>query len=324
MTKKTKRLFALALSLVLLCALAPSAFAEAGGADELSPGGFPIPVRVTAANVALDPLSRASGLEYAVELVDEDGAVIQTLVLKSADGVMDAENASCVYSGQFSLHYDRVGTHVYTIRQRVSAPGKDDFCRAYDAAQYVLTVVVINGEKGLTPVMEMYRLPDAQAAEYSPADKQTTAAFVNEYGTDVTLVKKWRGMPSGIPNVTLTLSREGYPDTDYSLTRDNLVAAKPVESVWQRTLTLPYDCRFAAKPALGFTVSEKIVPSGYAARVEPGAVSDSGLDVSLAVTNSYVLIQTGRLNWPIPVLAGVGALLVAAGAILCRRRDGHA
>lgn len=323
MTNNTKRLFALALSLVLLCALAPSAFA-APGADSAADGGFSIPVHVTASNVALDPLSRAPGLEYAVELVDEGGAVLQTLVLGSADGVMDAENASCVYSGRFALSFDRVGTHAYTIRQRVAAPGKDDFCRAYDAAQYTLTVVVINGEGGLQPVMEMYRLPDAQADAPSPAEKQTTAAFVNEYGTDVTLVKKWRGMPSGIPNVTLTLSREGYPDTDYSLTRDNLVDAKAVESVWQRTLTLPYDCRFAAEPALGFTVSEKIVPSGYAARVEPGEVSDSGLDVSLAVANCYVLIQTGQLNWPIPVLAGVGALLVAAGVVLCRRRDEHA
>lgn len=323
MRKNTKRLFALALSLVLLCALAPSAFAEPGGEDSAD-GGFPIPVRVTAANVALDPLARAPGLGYAVELVDEGGAVLQTVALESADGVMDAENASCVYSGQFTLHYDRVGTHTYTIRQRVAAPGKDDFCRSYDAAQYTLTVVVINGENGLTPVMEMYRLPDAQAALPSPADKQQTAAFINDYGTNVTLVKNWRGMPSGIPNVTLTLSREGYPDTDYSLTRDNLVDAEAVESVWQRTLTLPYDYRFAAEPALGFTVSEKIVPSGYAARVETGAVSDSGLDVSLAVTNCYVLIQTGQLNWPIPVLAGVGALLVAAGVILCRRRDGHA
>lgn len=324
MTKNRKRLFALALSLVLLCALAPSAFAELGGADELSPDGFPIPVRVTALNVALDPLARASGLEYAVELVDEGGAVIQTVVLESADGVMDAENASCVYSGQFSLNYDRVGTHTYTIRQRVSAPGKDAFCRSYDAAQYKLTVVVINGDNGLIPVMEMYRVPDAQTGVPSPADKQQTATFVNEYGTDVTLVKKWRGTPSGIPNVTLTLSREGYPDTDYSLTRDNLVDAKAVESVWQRTLTLPYDYRFVAAPALGFTVSEKIVPSGYAASVESGVVSENGLDVTLAVTNSFVLIQTGQLNWPIPVLGGVGALLVAVGVILCRRRDEHA
>ena len=36
------------------------------------------------------------------------------------------------------------------------------------------------------------------------------------------------------------------------------------------------------------------------------------------------LIQTGQLNWPVPLLAGAGAVLMAVGIMLNRRKDDHA
>lgn len=36
------------------------------------------------------------------------------------------------------------------------------------------------------------------------------------------------------------------------------------------------------------------------------------------------LIQTGQLNWPVPLLAGAGAVLMAVGIVLNRRKDDHA
>lgn len=35
------------------------------------------------------------------------------------------------------------------------------------------------------------------------------------------------------------------------------------------------------------------------------------------------LIQTGQLNWPVPLLAGVGAVLMAVGIVLNKRKDDH-
>lgn len=48
---------------------------------------------------------------------------------------------------------------------------------------------------------------------------------------------------------------------------------------------------------------------------------------SLVADARPTLIQTGQLNWPVPVLAGSGTVLVAVGLYLVsrsRRRDGHA
>lgn len=35
------------------------------------------------------------------------------------------------------------------------------------------------------------------------------------------------------------------------------------------------------------------------------------------------LIQTGQLNWPVPLLAGAGAVLMAVGIVLKKRKDDH-
>ena len=52
-----------------------------------------------------------------------------------------------------------------------------------------------------------------------------------------------------------------------------------------------------------------------------------GYKVSYLVNGDYVtvrntesLIQTGQLNWPVPVLAGAGLVLVLAGAFALRRK----
>lgn len=338
MRKNIKRLFALALTVVLMCALAPAAFA-ADDATWNNTGSITIPVVVKASNVNCNPLERATTLNYTVELFDESGSVVQSVVLAAANGSMSsAESNTCVYSGAFTLNYDRVGTHNYTVRQTVTEQGKDAYCRTYDATQYALTVTVLNGTTCLEPVMQMFRISAAaddnadgnadgnMSGEVVPPTQQKydTAAFENVYGTNVTLVKKWSGMPYNIPNITFTLSRDGYPDTDYSLTSDDRYVGISGFVLWQRTLSLPYDYKFVGKDALGFSVKEKIVPDGYNAGPLDTFVSEDGRDVSLGVQNSYILIQTGQLNWPIYVLCAVGAVLVAAGVMLCRRRENNA
>ena len=40
----------------------------------------------------------------------------------------------------------------------------------------------------------------------------------------------------------------------------------------------------------------------------------------VTITNTARLIQTGQLNWPVPVLAGLGTLFLAAGVILLTKK----
>ncbi|MCQ2405532.1 MAG: hypothetical protein MJ083_06070 [Clostridia bacterium] len=40
------------------------------------------------------------------------------------------------------------------------------------------------------------------------------------------------------------------------------------------------------------------------------------------ITNTDSLIYTGQLKWPIPVLAAVGVLLVAAGVLVLSKEKG--
>lgn len=48
------------------------------------------------------------------------------------------------------------------------------------------------------------------------------------------------------------------------------------------------------------------------------------VDVSPGKVDDASLIQTGQLNWPIPVLAGAGAVLIAVGVLCLNRKDENA
>ena len=64
-------------------------------------------------------------------------------------------------------------------------------------------------------------------------------------------------------------------------------------------------------------VRETNVPKGYA----PSYESKDGV---VTVTNTDALIQTGQLKWPIPVLGGLGLVLVVLGCAMTLRKKRHA
>ena len=67
----------------------------------------------------------------------------------------------------------------------------------------------------------------------------------------------------------------------------------------------------------GYSIKEINVPKGFTA-----TYSQKGYEFT--VTNSAVLIQTGQLIWPVPVLALSGLLLIGLGVVLLRRaREAH-
>jgi len=63
-----------------------------------------------------------------------------------------------------------------------------------------------------------------------------------------------------------------------------------------------------------WSVLETGIPAGYTPTYRT-----SGEVVT--ITNTATLIQTGQLNWPIPVLGGMGLLMIFAGIIFARKRD---
>lgn len=63
-----------------------------------------------------------------------------------------------------------------------------------------------------------------------------------------------------------------------------------------------------------YSVKEKVVPAGYKA-------SYSYQNNIYWITNTRALLQTGQLNWPIPVLGGAGGLLFIAGMLMLRRKE---
>lgn len=61
----------------------------------------------------------------------------------------------------------------------------------------------------------------------------------------------------------------------------------------------------------GYSVRE-IVPKGYTATYK-----QNGFEFT--VTNTDRLVQTGQLNWPVPVLAGMGLLLMILGLVIWQK-----
>lgn len=69
-------------------------------------------------------------------------------------------------------------------------------------------------------------------------------------------------------------------------------------------------------------VREKKVPDGYkAAYLRSGNQITITNKASWYVPPSDTLIQTGQLNWPVPVLFGAGLVILLLGLILLKRRD---
>ena len=62
-----------------------------------------------------------------------------------------------------------------------------------------------------------------------------------------------------------------------------------------------------------YSIKEVNIPKGFTATYKQKAYV-------FTVTNTSTLIQTGQLVWPIPVLALVGVLLIAAGSVLLQKK----
>ena len=117
--------------------------------------------------------------------------------------------------------------------------------------------------------------------------------------TSITIKKVWNTDAStkASDSVTVQLLRNGKVVETATLNENNN---------WQVT--------YANLPESdAYSIKEVNVPKGFTATYKQNAYV-------FTVTNTSTLSQTGQLIWPIPVLAFVGILLIAAGTVLLQKK----
>lgn len=155
-------------------------------------------------------------------------------------------------------------------------------------------------------------LPEEKPEETEPSDEEPSVPELPPENPEqpedpvcLTVRKIWSGDEKTL---------EKRPDT-IGVTLYNGDTA--VETVW---LSQGNDWMYTwteLDPAGDWSVMENEIPKGYtpsyrAERTESGKL--------VTITNTSSLLQTGQLNWPVPILLLVGLLLIAAGIILMKKK----
>lgn len=307
MKKYLKRVPAALLAVLLLVTMLPMSALAAG--VERPTVTIPVVVQTVCADqnpLDLDDLPENDRYTF---LLKEGNAVKDTLTINGAK--VDKDEKCGFGSGTFTLSFDRVGIYEYTISQ--GKPEGNDAGRCdYDGKTvYNVKVTITNAEDGgLKATVAMRKAGDPVD---DPAYKKDEAPFVNEYAPimkDVTVYKKWAGGNSkNRPAVVVDL-----------LVNDNVVATGTLdqnadpEKDWTYVFVGKVRAKDNSWKIRERTIAGRYVPS-YSYKYEEN---------SATVKNTYTtdLIQTGQLNWPIPVLCMLGSALIVLGlCVIFRKRE---
>ena len=358
MKKTCRTLFSLALAVMLLVSLAASAFAAdvlyadgnqltitgkdstytstdlfGTGFKELMPGDR-VSTQVTIKNTSAD--TDFVRLSLRVIPNDENTAEASTLAAAREHGkdaadmldflaqldiaVTNAATGATVFQGKADQQYGPAGTFLplgdyksgetITLNVALSVPITLDNAYANRVGEIDWRMeggLIEKDYADHTWTVEETPVPEGYRVEYMTTDDGSTVVIHNigpgdeppiEY-VDLTVVKVWGTIRDGItkPNYVTV----GVYDEDGTR---QLTAILSPENNWTHT--------FEHIPSTWY-VKEYNVPYGFTP-----SYSRSGNVVT--VTNSTSLIQTGQLNWPIPVLGGCGVILLVLGAVYSRKK----
>ncbi len=170
--------------------------------------------------------------------------------------------------------------------------------------------------------MDVYSLADGYGSSYEIWAGKDSKKYESLNYTiplmDLKVSKKWIDQDSSRPssvNIAVVNSKSGEKVSlktmdftkgelaRYTFPEVTLSSKNSWQSSWSGL-----DSRVAYK------VKEVKVPAGY-------TVSYKYSNGIWYVTNTGSLLQTGQLNWPIPVLCGGGFLLLAVGMLLMKRKE---
>ena len=161
---------------------------------------------------------------------------------------------------------------------------------------FVRQTNAVEGFAPCTPFLVTVPMENADGYVYAVnASPKTEVAKL----TSVTIKKVWNTDAStkAVDSVTVQLLRNDKVVQTAVLNESNN---------WQVTYTnMP--------ESDAYSIKEVNVPKGFTATYKQNAYV-------FTVTNTATLIQTGQLIWPIPVLALIGVLLIAAGSMLLQKK----
>lgn len=295
-----KRAFTVLLAALLLCcALAPAAMAAQ------TPATVSVPVSLTV--TGSEPVSGAKAVFY---LTPENGGpapaqATVTLNLKKGEN-----------TGAFTLTMDKVGEYLYTLHMGSESTYYKD---AYDAGEYVVKVTVSNDVdnnyaslKAAVAIRKLEETDDPDAQKWSAASYSLPL-------TEVTVNKKWVKNSAKIPeSITMRLNRVHTEpnETNDKVSDTYTTKVSDVELTlngnWTHTWT-GLDSRDCT-----YTVEEIDCPKTFT----PSYKQEGNVwNYTNTGFTGDSLIQTGQLNWPIPVLVCFGSLLILAGVWMMRRKE---
>lgn len=262
-----------------------------------------LPISAYAANSLRVAIPVSVELEGALPTENED----YVLHLKTKDDAfpMPEETVDGICSmgvkggGTFlfpEITYSKVGIYTYEVWM---STGENAFA-IYDETIYDVTVYVTNAEDGSGLESTVIAYAQREDAEKTPV------LFHIFYKTpaEVTVVKKWADDGKNRPDaVTVQLLCDGEVYETVQLDSSNS---------WQYSWKM-------LLPDFKWTVKEINVPDGY-------TESYSETAQVITITNTKALLQTGQMNWPVPLLVGAGLLCLGVGGYLSIRKkeDEHA
>lgn len=299
----TKRILPLLLALMLLVTLPVTAAAAEGNVDLEKTGSITIELRDKAdKETAIGGTVR---LHKVGDITIRNGNLAFVLTSEFAGSGLSLEDVNAADLPGELLDYAEENEIAGTLVKSNSA-GKATFSNLSVGLYLISQKTAVSGYYKVSPflvVLPMYS--NTSGWDY------TISAFPKvqpeEEEIDISVRKVWKDNNKKRPaKLVVQLLKDGEVEEEITLTRKNN---------WKYTWT---DLNGSAE----WDVKEKTVPEGYKATYSrSGNVITITNKASWYVPPPNILIQTGQLNWPVPVLFGLGLLFLVVGLLVLKKRD---
>lgn len=273
---------------------------------------FLVPARAVFGAGSLDPDQKAS-LTMTLKSADEEVKVasgVEVSIYLVAEGKYSSSGIDFVLTDEYAASGLDLNGKItqsmiddlrhYTLEKNISGTSQvsdaDGLVKFEGLKSGFYLVMATSLPQGFTSFVPfLYSLPyySAEAGSWK-YDGVAEPKITYVAPVDVSVRKVWNDDGNNRPSsVTIRLDNE---DGEY----DSVILSDANE--WRYTWT-------SLDATKKWSVKEIDVPSEY-----KDTYSSQGLNFT--VTNTKKLIQTGQLNWPVPVLIFAGAFLISAGIIL--------
>lgn len=311
MKKTLCRVSALLLALLLWVSMVPVYAASQ------TPASVNLPVKLTVTGSA--PSSKELDYTFRLTAITE-GAPMPEDALQDEETGAWYKDETLTIKGKgeetlsWPLTFTRVGEYHYKVEQ---IRGTHKRC-SYDKTVYYVKITVVNSVDGdsLVPYVVAYKDESMQGDDKLKEDELVfTNRFKSSGGGGSTDPEPKPEQPDKIRlevDKVWAGSGKNRPDSvTIQLLDGNTVVDTVTLADWNNWHYTWAD--LDGEGSHDWNVKELDVPAGY-------TVSYSFSGSTFTVRNTETLIQTGQLNWPVPVMGGLGLALVALGFVMLRKK----